>query len=161
MMPMKAVPTGYHTMQPYFVVKDTPAAIEFYKKAFGMQEIMRMLMPDGQTVMHAELRMGDSVLMLSEENPQWNTKSPQTLGGSPVTIHCCVENVDELFAQVVAAGCKVKMPPSDMFWGDRMCGVEDPFGHHWSLAQHIEDVSPEEMQRRGDAFFGGSAGAGA
>lgn len=152
-MPVAPVPPGMHTMQPYLVCKDAAAAIKFYEKAFGMKEIMRMGMPGTDAIMHAELTFGDSTLMLSEENPEWGSQSPLALGNSPVTVHCYVDDVDATFNQAVAAGCTVKMPPADMFWGDRMAGVTDPFGHKWSLATHKEDVPPEEMEKRSAEFF--------
>jgi len=152
-------PPGMRSIQAYLVCKDAAAAIEFYGKAFGAKEKYRMPMPDGKSVMHAELTLGDSVLMLSEENPAWGTKSPQTLGGTPVTLHCYVADVDAMFNQAVAAGCAVKMPPTDMFWGDRMSSVTDPFGHQWSIATAVESVAPEEMNARAAKFFANSTGA--
>jgi PhnB protein len=152
-MPANQIPPGCHTIQAYLVVKDAAAALKFYEKAFGMKEIMRMSPPGSGAIMHAELSYGDSTLMLSEENPQWGTQSPLALGNTPVTIHCYVPDVDATFNQAVAAGCTVIMPPADMFWGDRMAGVVDPFGHKWSLATHKEDVSPAEMDKRAAEFF--------
>ncbi|QDU30015.1 Glyoxalase-like domain protein [Anatilimnocola aggregata] len=152
-------PPGMRSIQAYLVCKDAAAAIEFYGKAFGAKEKFRMPMPDGKTVMHAELNLGDSILMLSEENPQWNTKSPLTLGGTPVTLHCYVADVDAIYNQAVAAGCKSRMVPTNMFWGDRMSSVEDPFGHIWSIAQAVEDVSPAEMNARAAKFFNSQTGA--
>jgi len=154
-MPVSPIPPGMHTIQAYLVCKDAAAAIKFYEQAFGAKEIFRMPMPKTNAIMHAELQLGDSVLMLSEENPQWGTKSPLTLGGTPVTIHCYVPDVDATFRQAIAAGCTANMEPGNMFWGDRMASVNDPFGHKWSLATHVEDVSPEEMEKRGAAFFAG------
>jgi PhnB protein len=142
-----------HSIQAYLVVKDAAAAIKFYEKAFGMKEIMRMSPPGSDAIMHAELSYGDSTLMLSEESPEWGTQSPLALGNTPVTIHCYVPDVDATFNQAVAAGCSVKMPPADMFWGDRMAGIVDPFGHKWSLATHKEDVSPDQMDKRAVEFF--------
>ena len=152
-MPVNPIAPGCHTIQAYLVVRDAAAALAFYEKAFGMKEIMRMPMPKSNAIMHAELRFGDSVLMLSEENPQWGTQSPLALGNTPVTIHCYVPDVDAPYQQALAAGCTSKMEPGNMFWGDRMAGVIDPFGHKWSLATHVEDVSPAEMEKRGAAFF--------
>lgn len=152
-MPVNPIPEGMHSIQAYLVVKDAAAAIKFYERAFGMKEIMRMGMPGSDAIMHAELQYGDSTLMLSEESPQWGTQSPLALGNTPVTIHCYVPDVDATFNQAVAAGCTVKMPPADMFWGDRMAGVVDPFGHKWSLATHKEDVPPAEMDKRAAEFF--------
>lgn len=154
-MTVNPIPPGCHTIQAYLVCKDAAAAIAFYEKAFGMKEIMRMPMPKSDAIMHAELHFGDSVLMLSEENPQWGTQSPLALGNTPVTLHCYVPDVDAAYKQAIAAGCTSKMEPGNMFWGDRMAAVIDPFGHKWSLATHVEDVSPEEMEKRGAAFFSG------
>jgi PhnB protein len=152
-MSVNPMPPGYHTIQAYLVCKDAAAAIKFYEQAFGMQEIMRMAMPNSSEIMHAELQFGDSVLMLSEENVRWGTQSPLALGNTPVTIHCYVPDVDATYKQAMAAGCTSKMEPSNMFWGDRMASVVDPFGHKWSLAAHVEEVSPEEMEKRSTAFF--------
>lgn len=148
---VKWKPDGYHTVTPYLAVKDAPAAIEFYKKAFGAQELHRMDGPGGK-IMHAEIKIGDSIMMLSEEMPEMGNKGPKTLGGSPITVCMYVENVDATFEQATKAGAKVTKPLSDMFWGDRSGYVEDPFGHKWALMQHIEDVSPEEMKKRGEEF---------
>jgi len=148
---VKPIPEGNHTVTPYLSVKGAAAAIEFYKKAFGAVELCRMPDPMGR-VMHAELRLGDSVLFLSEECPGMNN-SPQTLGGTTVTLHLYVENVDAAFNQAVAAGAQTQMPPTDMFWGDRFSKVVDPFGHSWGIATHVEDVSAEEMERRTQEFF--------
>ena len=152
-MTVSPIPPGCHTIQAYLVCKDAAAAIAFYEKAFGMKEIMRMPMPKSDAIMHAELHCGDSVLMLSEENPRWGTQSPLALGNTPVTIHCYVPDVDATYKQAIAAGATSKMEPGNMFWGDRMAAVIDPFGHKWSLATHVEDVSPEEMKKRGAEFF--------
>ena len=142
------VPAGYHTVTPVLICRNASGAIDFYKKAFGAKERMKMLGPDG-TVAHAELRIGDSIVMLGDEMPQMGASAPETVGGSPVHIFLYVPNVDKLFAQAVAAGGTVEMPPMDMFWGDRYSKLSDPFGHKWSLATHIEDLSPKEMARRG------------
>jgi PhnB protein len=145
-----AVPEGMHTITPHLVVRGGEQAIEFYKKAFGAQAkggVFRA--PDGK-VMHAELKIGDSVLMLADEFPGAGTcQSPQTLGGSSTVLNIYVEDVDRLFNQAVSAGAKVTMPLANQFWGDRYGQVSDPFGHHWALGQHVEDVAPEEMERRG------------
>ena len=151
-------PKGYHSLTPYFAVRDAAAAIEYYKKAFNAQENNRLEWPDGK-IMHCELQFGDSVLMLGDEMPEMGSSSPQTIGDSPVGVMLYVDDVDAVFAQVVEAGAEVEMPPTDMFWGDRFCKVTDPFGHKWSLATHIEDVDNEEMARRAAAFAAeGSAG---
>lgn len=148
---VKPVPDGCHTLNPYLTVKNAEQAIEFYKKAFNAQELYRMPGPDGK-IMHAELRIGDSTLMLSEEFPEMGNKSPLTIGGSPCTIMLYTDNVDQLWDMAVRAGAQVRMPLSDMFWGDRFGGLTDPFGHLWSLAQHIEDVAPDEMHKRQEQF---------
>jgi len=147
-----AVPAGYHTVTPYLVCRDAGAAIDFYKKAFGAKEKLRMPGPDG-SIMHAEILVGDSHIMLGDENPQMGAQSPQALGGSPVVVFLYVKDVDALFARATAAGATVTMPLMDMFWGDRYGKLKDPFGHEWSAATHIEDVSPREMARRGQEAF--------
>jgi PhnB protein len=146
-----AIPTGYHTLTPYLVVRGADAAIALYQKAFGARLKLRMGMPDG-SVMHAELQIGDSMFMLSEENPAWDSKSPLLLGGSAAHAMIYTKDVDALFARATAAGCSVVMPPTDMFWGDRYAKITDPFGHPWSLGTHIEDVGPKEMARRAEEW---------
>lgn len=146
---VKWKPDHVNTLTSYLSVKDANAAIEFYKKAFGAQELFRMPGPGGK-VMHAELKIGDSTLMLADEFPEMGCKSATTLGGTPVTICLYCENVDKTWEQATKAGAKVQMPLNNMFWGDRYGHIEDPFGHRWALMQHIEDVSPEEMKRRGE-----------
>jgi PhnB protein len=148
---VKPIPQGYHTVTPYLTVKGAAQAIEFYKRAFGAQEVERMPGPDGKSVMHAELKLGDSIVMLSDEFPQAGTRSPQTLGGSTGYLFLYVPDVDAAFKRAVDAGAKGAMPPSDMFWGDRFAKVSDPFGHEWGLATHKEDLSPEEIRKRGQA----------
>jgi PhnB protein len=148
---VKAVPEGMHTITAHISVREAPRAIEFYRKAFGAQVLGVHHTPDGK-VMHASLKIGDSHLMLADEFPGM-TPAPQTLGGSPVVLNIYVENVDALFNQAVAAGAKVTVPLADQFWGDRYGQIVDPFGHHWALGAHIEDVAPEEMERRGKAIF--------
>jgi len=147
----KAVPEGFHTLTPYLCVKDAEKAIEFYKKAFGAQEVHVSRMPGGK-IMNAQLRIGDSMLMMNDEFPP-HARSPESLGGTPVSIHVYVEDVDKLFNQAVAAGATVVMPLMDAFWGDRFGSVKDPFGHVWSLATHIKDMTSEEMHRAGEEFF--------
>jgi PhnB protein len=145
---VKPVQDGVHTITPHIVCAGAAEAIEFYKKAFGATELMRMPGPDGK-LMHASVRIGDSMLMLVDEMPQWGVLGPKARGGASVTIHLAVPNVDALFAQAVAAGAKVKMPVADMFWGDRYGVVVDPFGHEWSIATHIRDLTPEEIAEAG------------
>jgi PhnB protein len=146
-MPVKPIPDGYHAITPYLIVQGGARAIEFYQKAFGAKEIMRMPMPDGK-IGHAEVRIGDSVVMLADENTEANARSPRTVGGTPVSLMLYVQDVDRTFAQAVELGAKVERPLADQFYGDRTGGVIDPFGHRWYLATHKEDVSPEEMKRR-------------
>lgn len=150
-MVVKPIPDGYHTVTPYLIVKDAAGAIEFYEKAFGATEIMRMPDPSGK-VGHAEIKIGDSPIMLADEFPEMGARSPQSIGGSPVSILLYVEDADSRFAQAVAAGAKSIRPLKDQFYGDRSGSVEDPFGHVWHIATHKEDVSHEEMQRRMDAM---------
>ena len=146
----KPIPDGYHTATPYLIVNDGAGAIEFYKKAFGATELMRMAQPDGK-IGHAEIRIGDSPIMLADESPEMGARSPQSFGGSPVSILLYVEDVDAIFTQAVAAGAKVRRPVADQFYGDRTGGVEDPFGHVWYISTHTEGVSPEEMRKRAAA----------
>ena len=146
-MSVKPIPDGYHSVTPYLCVRRAAQAIEFYKKAFLATERMRIAQPDGR-VGHAELQGGDSVIMLSDEFPEIGARSPQSLGGSPVGIHLYVEDADAIFSQAVAAGAKIKRPIADQFYGDRLGGVEDPFGHTWWISTHKEDLSPQEIERR-------------
>ena len=134
------------------IVKDAARAIEFYKKAFGAIELMRMTQQDGR-IGRAEIKIGDSPIMLADEFPEMGARSPETLGGSPVSVLLYVQDVDAVFNQAVAAGAKVTRPVKDQFYGDRSGGVTDPFGHQWHIATHKEDVTPEEMKRRQEAFF--------
>ena len=149
----KPIPDGYHTATPYLIIKDAASAIEFYKKAFGATELLRMAGPDGK-VMHAEIKIGDSPIMIADEFPEMGARSPQSLGGSPVSILLYVEDVDALFSQAIAAGAKVLMPVKDQFYGDRSGGVTDPFGHVWYIATHKEDLTPDEIRQRAAAAFG-------
>jgi len=142
---VQPIPKGYHSLTPYLVVKDAARAIEFYKRAFGASVVARMDGPNGK-IMHAELKIGDSMMMLSDEMPGSGARSPQTLGGSSVNIFLYVDKVDDVFQQAVSAGAKVDMPVADQFWGDRYGKLTDPFGHSWSLGTHVRDVSPEEMK---------------
>ena len=150
---VKAIPDGFHTLTPHLVVRDARRAIEFYQQAFGAQSLRVHYMPDGKTVMHASLKIGDSILMLDDEFPEMKVLSPQSVGGTSVTIHMYVENVDAAFNRAVAAGATVTMPVMDQFWGDRYGHLTDPFGHHWSIATQKEIVSPEEVRKRGEAAF--------
>jgi len=146
---VKAVPPGFHTLTPHLTVRNAEQALEFYKNAFGAEVLHVAHMPDGK-VMHASLRIGDSMLMLNDEFPDHGALSPLSTGGSAVTIHIYTDNVDAAFNRAVSAGAQVKMPLADQFWGDRYGVVADPFGHKWSLGAHIKDMSPEEMQREMD-----------
>lgn len=147
---VKYIPDGYNTATPYLIVKGAEKAIDFYKKAFGANEIMRMG-HDGK-IHHAEIRIGDSLIMLADEFPEMGALSPETLGGSPITMMLYFENVDQMFKQAVDAGATVERPLADQFYGDRTGGIKDPFGHKWYLATHIEDVSPEELEKRAAEF---------
>ena len=146
-MAVNPIPEGYHTVTPFLTVDDAARAIEFYQRAFGATERGRMLGPDGK-VAHAEIQIGDSVVMLSDPFPHSTVKPPTELGGTSVGVFVYVEEVDAVFHQAVDAGATVTMALEDMFWGDRFGSVTDPYGHHWSLATHVEDVPPEEMEER-------------
>jgi PhnB protein len=150
-MAVQPVPEGYNTITPYLAVEDASAAIDFYQRALGAKERARMGGP-GDSVMHAELEIGDSLIMLSDPFPQASTKPPKELGGTSVSIFAYVEDVDSLYKQAVDAGASSLMEPDDMFWGDRFASVQDPFGHSWTIATHVEDVAPEEMQKRAEQF---------
>jgi PhnB protein len=152
-MAVKAVPDGFNTVSVYLVVKDAVEALDFYQKAFGAEAGHRMPGPDGKGTMHAEMRIGNSTIMLTDENPKWEMKSPSTLGGSPVSVHLYVEDADKMFKRAVDAGCTAMMPIMDAFWGDRYGKVVDPYGYQWGIATHKEDLSPEETGRRAAEFF--------
>ncbi len=151
---VKAIPEGWNSLTAYISVKGALKAIEFYKNAFGAKETGRLTMPDG-SIGHAELEIGDSKIMLAEENEQWGNLSPHAIGGSPVSLCIYVEDVDAVFAKALQAGATVtgEMVVKDQFYGDRTGGITDPFGHKWSIMTHIEDVSFEEMQKRMNAMF--------
>lgn len=144
---VKPIPEGYHNVTAYLVVQGAAAAIDFYKKVFGAVETVRMPQPDGR-IAHAELKLGDSVIMLADEFPEMEAVSPKALGNSPVGLLLYVNDVDSTVEHAVALGAQVKRPVADQFYGDRTGTIEDPFGHKWTLARHMEDVSPEEMKRR-------------
>ncbi|HEX6985555.1 MAG TPA: VOC family protein [Planctomycetaceae bacterium] len=148
----KPIPDGYHSVTPYLICRNAAAAIEFYKKAFGATELVRLPGPGG-SVMHAEVKIGDSPVMLADENPGWGAKSPESYGGSPASLMIYVDDCDAVFDRAVAAGATVKRPVADQFYGDRCGTLVDPFGHTWSIATHVEDVSPEEINRRFEAWM--------
>ena len=144
---VKPIPDGYHTVTPYLIVHDAARAIEFYKRAFGAEELFRMAGPGGK-VGHAEIKIGDSPVMLADEHPEMGARSPRSIGASPVSLLLYVEDVDTFFNQALAAGATVIRPIENKFYGDRSGGLEDPFGYQWYVATHVEDVSPEELERR-------------
>ncbi|GDY09659.1 MAG: VOC family protein [Planctomycetota bacterium] len=146
-MPVKPIPDGYHTATPYLIIKGAAEAIEFYKRAFDATELVRMPGPDG-AVMHAEIKIGDSPMMLADEFPEMGALSPKTIGGTPIVLMLYLEKVDEVFARAIAAGAKELRPVQNQFYGDRSGTLEDPFGHKWTIATHIEDLTPEEMEQR-------------
>jgi PhnB protein len=151
----RIIPDGYHSINPYLVVRNGDRAIEFYKKAFGAEERFRMHGPDGKTIMHADLKLGDSVFMLTEESTEMKTLSPESIGGSPVSMYLYVKDVDVVFNQAVSEGATVLSPVRDQFYGDRSGYLRDPFGHFWSIATHKKDLSSDELRKAGEAFFEG------
>jgi PhnB protein len=157
----KSIPDGYRTVTPYITVKGAAQAIDFYRRAFGAQAGECMTAPDGKSVMHAEIKIGDSMMMLSDEFPEMGSRSPQTLGGTTASIFLYVPDVDTAFKRAVDAGAKAIMPPTDMFWGDRFAKLADPFGHQWAMATHKEDLRPEEIRRRGEAAMASMGKPGA
>ncbi len=160
MSDVKPIPEGFNTLSAYLIVPNAKEAMDFYTKALGAESGTHMPMPGGQGTLHAEMRIGNSTFMLTEENEQWGSKSPKTLGGSPVSMHVYTRNTDALFKRAVEAGCEVQMPPSDMFWGDRYAKVTDPYGHSWGIATHVEDVPDDEMAKRAEAWFASMAAGG-
>jgi PhnB protein len=157
-MGVKPIPDGYHSVTPYLIVKGAARAIDFYKQAFGATELFRMADPSGR-VGHAEIKIGDSPVMLADEFPDMGYRGPESLGGSAVSLLIYVENVDAVAGQAVAAGAKVLRPVKDQFYGDRSGTFADPFGHVWTIATHKEDLSPEELQQRSEAFLKQQSGA--
>lgn len=149
---IEKIPKNYHSITPVLIVNNGDEAIEFYKKGFGVEERYRMKGPDGR-VAHAELKLGDSVFMLSDEYPEMECHSPKTIGGSPVSMYVYVDDVDSVFNKAISAGAKALDPVKDQFWGDRHGRLEDPFGHLWSIATHKKDLSEEEMKKAGEAAF--------
>jgi PhnB protein len=154
-MAVRPIPEGYHSVTPYLILDDATRALEFYKKAFGAVELMRMPAPGGK-IGHAEIKIGDSPIMLADESPEMGHRSARTLGGSPISLMVYVEDVDARVAQAVAAGGKLVRPVANQFYGDRSGGVDDPFGYHWHLATHVEDVPPDELERRAAKAMGGA-----
>ena len=148
----QAIPKGYHTVTPSIFVAGAARAIDFYKKALGAEEKSRFPSPDG-TIMHAEIKIGDSIIMLADEMPEQGGKSPKSYGGTPVSFFIYQENVDAAWKRAVDAGGRPVMPLADQFWGDRAGCLEDPFGHKWWLAQHIKDMTPEELRQAAESFF--------
>jgi PhnB protein len=155
-MATKPIPEGYHTLSTYLAVDDAAQAIEYYKRAFGAEERVRMGAPDGK-IGHAELGVGDSVIMLSDPLPQMSTRPPKELGGTSVSVFMYVEDVDTVVKRAVDAGATVTTEVADQFWGDRFGTITDPFGHVWSIATHVEDLTPEEITERGKAAMAGVA----
>jgi len=149
---VRGIPEGFHSLTPSLMCRETPKAMEFYARAFGAVEISRFAGPDGK-IMNAQMRIGDSIFMLSEENLEWDAKSPLTLNGSPVSIQIYVEDTDKVFNTAVAAGASVSMPVEDMFWGDRWGSVTDPFGHHWAIATRKKEMTDDEMKAAAGEFF--------
>ncbi|MDD2761631.1 MAG: VOC family protein [Methylomonas sp.] len=156
---IKPIPDGCHTVTPYLTVHVADAALAFYKKAFGASEVIRLHRPDGK-VGHAEFKIGESHFMISDEYPNPNSTSPHTLGGTSVKLHLYVSDADAVFSQAIAAGAKETMPVENQFWGDRMGSLIDPFGHHWLIATHVEDIDPSELQGRMEAFFAANQSRG-
>ena len=154
---VRAIPAGYHAVTPALTTKNVETAIGFYKRAFGAEERMRFLGPDEKSIMHAEIKIGDSILMLGEEHPEMGCQGAQSLGGTPVNLYLYVEDADQTFSLAVSAGAKADKPVMDMFWGDRCGQLTDPFGHRWNVATRKENLTPEEIKKRAGAFFAQSA----
>ncbi len=152
MSSVKPIPEGFHTLSPSLVTRDAARAMAFYREAFGAEQVLLMKGPQG-SVMHAEMRIGDTIFMLSDEWPGHHVQAPATVNSTTVTMHLYVEDVDAWHKRAVAAGAKEIMPPEDMFWGDRFSSVMDPFGHSWSLATHVKDLTEEECQQAADAWM--------
>ncbi|RJP35975.1 MAG: VOC family protein [Phycisphaerales bacterium] len=152
---VKPIPAGYHSLTPHLTVRNAAQAVEFYKKAFGAKNEQICYAPDGEHVMHAEIQIGDSKLMLNDESPEWGCLSPLSKPGAGFLVNIYVDDVDAVFNRAVEAGATPVMPVADQFWGDRYGQLTDPFGHRWSIATHKEDVSPDEIKRRAEAFFAG------
>jgi PhnB protein len=152
MATVKAIPDGFRTVTPHLIVKGAAKALDFYRQAFGAKEQVRMAAPDG-SIMHAQMQIGDSVIMLVDEKPEMGSRGPQTLGASTVVLNIYCDDADAMFARATRAGATVTMPLADMFWGDRYGQVTDPFGHVWSIATHKKDVTPAEMKKAMEEMF--------
>ena len=153
MTTVKPIPDGYTTVTPHLVLSDATKAIEFYKTAFGAKELARMTAPDGKSIIHAEIQIGNAIVMICDEFPEMGCLSPEKIGGSSTSLFLYVEDVDATYKKALEAGCKELMPVADMFWGDRYGQVQDPYGHRWAIATHIKDVTPEEMQEAAKKLF--------
>jgi PhnB protein len=149
----KPIPEGFHTITPHIVVRDANGAIDFYKRAFGADELSRMPGPDGKSIMHATIKIGDSIVMLADEFPGTDCASPTSVSGTSVTLHLYVDDVDALAERAIHAGATVRMPVSDMFWGDRYGVLADPFGHRWSISTHKQDLTADEMRKGAEKAF--------
>lgn len=149
----KKIPQGYHSVTPYLIVKNASEAIEYYKKIFSAKEHGRMMTPDGKRIAHAEIEIGDSKIMLADEFPEMNSLSPESIGGSPVGLFLYVEDVDKIVNNAINQGAKELVKVEDQFWGDRYGSIEDPFGHRWSIATHIKDLTEEEMKKAAEDAF--------
>ena len=152
-MSVNPVPSKYNTVSSYMFFKDAQAAMKFYAKAFGAEHDICLSGPGGQGILHAEMRIGNSIIMVSDENPRWGTQSAETLGGSPMSLHLYVEDCDALFDRAVEAGCTVIAPMDNQFWGDRMGKVSDPFGYQWAISSQVEALTPEEIGKRGEEWM--------
>lgn len=148
----KAIPAGHHSVTPYMTLRDAKGALDFYRRAFGAEIVFKLDMPDGK-IAHAEIRIGDSVVMMAEENEEWGNKSPQALGGSPMSLMIYVPDVDAAFAKAIDAGATQVRPVENQFYGDRTGTLKDPYGYQWTIGTHIEDLSLEEVKRRMEAEF--------
>jgi PhnB protein len=155
-MAVKPVPEGYYTLTPYLAVDDATAAIEWYERAFGAKERSRMPGPDGK-IAHAEIEIGDSIVMLADPFPQSNVRPPKEIRGTTAAIFMYVENVDDIYRQAIDAGATVTSEPEDMFWGDRFASITDPYGHAWQIATHVEDLTPEQIQERSQEWMAAMA----
>jgi len=150
---VKSVPEGYHSVTPYFSLKDSRKAIAFYEKAFGAKDPEVFPSPDGKHTMHATIRIGNSILMMGDEMPEMGSKSAESLGASPISLYVYVPDADAVFAQAVAAGATAVMPVADMFWGDRCGALKDPFGYEWTIATHTRDLTDKQIEEGAKAFF--------